>query len=330
MNEIIKHSDNERLPISEIEKIAKYMVASGYFVDAKDVAQAVVKIMAGDEVGIRPFNAMNGINIIKGKPVLGSGLLASLIRRSGVYDYVVDELNDNRCALSFYRGSKLLGQSVFSLNDAKRSGAGSADMYKTGHTNLEKFSKNILFARAMSNGAKWYCPDIFVGQIAVPEEIGDDVVDGEVTEPRNTQKEASDRNGTSERPYSPEEFSAQYKLLVAKLEVNGTVATDDQRRLLGTKLVAVFDNEEDEQSVLVALTGWTSVAEMTDAQVVGLLRVMGFRLAQKDENWTVSDVARAELLGVLAAVSSVDDDTPSLPSPKVLEENLSEEVINDL
>jgi hypothetical protein len=36
----------------------------------------------------------------------------------------------------------------------------------------------MLFARAMSNGARWHCPDIFGGPIYTPEELGVEV-DGE-------------------------------------------------------------------------------------------------------------------------------------------------------
>jgi hypothetical protein len=36
----------------------------------------------------------------------------------------------------------------------------------------------MLFARAMSNGARWYCPDVFAGPAYTPDELGADV-DGE-------------------------------------------------------------------------------------------------------------------------------------------------------
>jgi hypothetical protein len=39
----------------------------------------------------------------------------------------------------------------------------------------------MLYARALSNGAKWYCPDVFGGPIYTPDELGA-VVDGETGE----------------------------------------------------------------------------------------------------------------------------------------------------
>jgi hypothetical protein len=61
-----------------------------------------------------------------------------------------------------------VGVSEFTLADAK----------KAGTQNLEKFARNMLFARAMSNGVRWYCPDVFDSPVYTPEELGANV-DGE-------------------------------------------------------------------------------------------------------------------------------------------------------
>ncbi|RDT44717.1 hypothetical protein DXF87_27490, partial [Enterobacter roggenkampii] len=37
---------------------------------------------------------------------------------------------------------------------------------------MDKFPKNMLFARAMSNGVKWFTPDVFSGPVYTPEELG--------------------------------------------------------------------------------------------------------------------------------------------------------------
>ena len=61
------------------QRQAKALYASNYFSDAKSEAQAIVKVMAGAELGLQPFAAMTGIHIIKGKPVLGANLIATLV-----------------------------------------------------------------------------------------------------------------------------------------------------------------------------------------------------------------------------------------------------------
>lgn len=157
-NQIAKH---EQLPITEIMSIGKAFAESGMFADIKSVAQAVVKIQAGQEIGIPPFAAMSGIHIIQGKPTIGAGLMASRVKGSGKYDYEVLEQSEKICSIDFYQGKKKLGNSTFTIEDAK----------KAGTKNLDKFPKNMLFARAMSNGVKWFCPDVFASPVYTPEEM---------------------------------------------------------------------------------------------------------------------------------------------------------------
>lgn len=81
----------EKLPLTEIMTIAKSFAESGMFTDIKSAAQAVVKILAGQEIGIPPFAAMSGIHIIQGKPAIGAGLMAASVKGSGKYNYKVTE-----------------------------------------------------------------------------------------------------------------------------------------------------------------------------------------------------------------------------------------------
>jgi hypothetical protein len=57
-----------------------------------------------------------------------------------------------------------IGVSSFTMEDAKRAGLSGGDNWK-------KYPRNMLFARAMSNGAKWYCPDVFGGPVYTPDEL---------------------------------------------------------------------------------------------------------------------------------------------------------------
>jgi len=152
----------------EIARIGKAFSASGYFSDAKDVAQAIVKVMAGREMGFGPFASMTGIHVIKGKPSIGANLMAAAVKGHPRYDYRVRKMGADEVALEFFEGGESLGTSVFTKQDAT----------KAGTQNIDKFPRNMLFARAMSNGVKWYCPDIFAGNaVYTPEELGADVDD---------------------------------------------------------------------------------------------------------------------------------------------------------
>jgi hypothetical protein len=151
----------QQLPISELMNLAKAFAESGMFADTKSAAQAIVKIQAGQEIGIPPFAAMTGIHIIQGKPTIGAGLIASRLKGSGKYDYRVVEASEKVCSIDFYQGNTKIGNSTFTIEDAR----------KALTKNIDKFPKNMLFARAISNGVKWYCPDIFSGPVYVPEEM---------------------------------------------------------------------------------------------------------------------------------------------------------------
>jgi hypothetical protein len=146
---------------TEAMTLGKVFAESGLFPDIKAAGQAVVKIMAGQEMGIGPFQAMNGIHIIQGKATVGAGLMAAMVKGSGKYDYRVTEQTDKVCSIDYYQGKDKIGTSKFTEADAK----------KAGTKNLDKYPANMLFARAMSNGVKWYTPDVFNGPVYVPEEM---------------------------------------------------------------------------------------------------------------------------------------------------------------
>ncbi len=151
----------QSLPLNEVMTMAETFAKSGMFADAKEQAQAFVKIVAGQEIGIPPFAAISGIHIVKGKPTIGAGLIASCIKGSGKYDYKVRQLDDKACSIDFLQGKENIGNSTFTIDDAK----------KAGTQNIDKFPRNMLFARAISNGVKWFCPDVFSGPVYTPEEM---------------------------------------------------------------------------------------------------------------------------------------------------------------
>jgi hypothetical protein len=156
-------------------ELGNLLAQSGFFADSRGAAQAVVKVLAGREIGFGPIAAMTGIHVIQGRVSLSANLMAAAIKRSGRYDYRVKTMTADLCEIEFRErvGDKweVLGLSTFNSAEAKIAGT----------KNMDKFPRNMLFARAMSNGARWFTPDIFGGPVYTPEELGA-TVNGETGE----------------------------------------------------------------------------------------------------------------------------------------------------
>lgn len=204
----------QKITATEAMSIGKAFAESGMFPDIKSAAQAIVKIQAGQEIGIPPFAAMSGIHIIQGKPTIGAGVMASCVKGSGKYDYRVVESTEQVCSIDFFQGKEKIGNSTFTIADAK----------KAGTKNLDKFPKNMLFARAMSNGVKWFTPDVFAGPTYVPEEFDVEpakTVDAvaEVVEPKEVAS-VEDALHMINEAATPETIGIIFKALPKELQVN--------------------------------------------------------------------------------------------------------------
>lgn len=189
--------------LDEMQRVAKMLAISEYF-DAKGntdgaIAKIATKILAGRELGYGPFASVNGIHIIQGRPSVSANLMAAAVKASGRYDYRVRQMTAEVCEIEFFERidgrRESLGVSSFTAADAKAAQT----------QNMAKFARNMLFARAMSNGVKWFCPDVFNGNaVYVPEELGAEVDgDGNVID-------------VTPRVLPPEPEQAQPKAPVAK------------------------------------------------------------------------------------------------------------------
>ena len=158
-------------------EVAQAFQASGLFPDSKSEAQAYVKVIAGQELGIGPMAAMAGINVIQGKVTLSANLLAAQVKRHPAYNYRVKDHTNEVCRIEFFENGDPVGVSEFTIQDAKQAGV-------AGGQNWRKYPKAMLFARALTQGVRWYCPDVTAGSPAyVPEELEPEVVEAEVVSP---------------------------------------------------------------------------------------------------------------------------------------------------
>lgn len=153
--------------LEDLGKIGRVFASSGYFRDAKDAAQCITKILAGRELGIGPFQSVAQFHVVEGKPTMSACLVAAMVKRSGRYDYRPQTSNDEECILDWYQEGELVGQSSFTMVDAQR-----AQLIPSRGKTWEKYPKAMLFNRALTAGARMYCPDVFGGAVYDPSELG--------------------------------------------------------------------------------------------------------------------------------------------------------------
>lgn len=156
----------EETEIMEVESlrepmsVGKIFAESGMFPDIKSQAQAAVKIMAGRELGLSAFESMKNLYLVNGKLAIQSNALASLIKTNPKYDYTVDVITNEECKITFYEVEgdikTSIGVSEFTFKDAAKAGIVNKDSWKN-------YPKNMLFARALANGVRFYCPDAACG-----------------------------------------------------------------------------------------------------------------------------------------------------------------------
>ncbi len=154
----------DNMNLDKLQTLGQIFVQSKFFNDATDAAKAIVKVMAGAELGFPAIASMTGVNIIQGKVSLSANLMACAIKKSVKYNYKVKQLDEKGCILEFFEDGESVGLSPFMVGDAQKAGL------TTG--NWQKYFRNMAFARALSNGAKWFCPDIFGGPVYTPDELG--------------------------------------------------------------------------------------------------------------------------------------------------------------
>lgn len=162
-----EHSANLVLKPIELQtmlQIAQACAASGFFSDIKDASQALVKMLAGRELGIPPVRALTSIHIIENKPSPSADVVAECIKRSGQYRYRVVQHDESACVLEWSDCGEVVGQSSFSIEDAQR-----AELTKK--TNWKRYPRAMLFARALVEGKRIYAPDVLSG-CYTPDELG--------------------------------------------------------------------------------------------------------------------------------------------------------------
>jgi hypothetical protein len=152
-----------------LEKIALASFESRRFGIAKQ-GEATIKLLFCLEAGLHLSTANTGLYIVNGKLAVQSNIISAKLRQHPNYDYEIKEHTDKVCTIEIWRLGRsgewgVAGVSSFTIEDAKSAGLLSNDVWK-------KYPKNMLFGRAITNGYRFYAPDVFGMPLYIPEELG--------------------------------------------------------------------------------------------------------------------------------------------------------------
>ena len=294
-----------------LQRAATALQKSGYFTDVKTEAQAMVKVMAGQELGLPAFASMSGIHIISGKPVLGSNVIATLVKNDPRYDYRIKQADDKACILEWYEEGKRVGEAGFTIQEAQNAGL-------TGKDNWKKYTSDMLFARAISRGARRFAPGIFGGSpVYTPDEMGvdtdeDGYIEGvsvTITEPTPDPVEEviadagpvlpTNGHDFGKRPYNPTTLKAALTKKAA--EIGTYNASEKQRNLLGALLSEHYQGDDAKRyEASLYLFGAASTKDIEGAMVK---KALDWLNPQKDDGgaYAIDTMAQKELSGVLDA-----------------------------
>lgn len=204
--------------LEELQRLAKLLHASGYFKGVRDMAQACVKIMAGQELGLSPIASLQGIHFINDRLCYESVILASALKRRG-YAYTGRSDKTGASITFFDSQERTIGVSQFGPEDAAAAGLNGKDVYK-------KWAQDMYWARAMSRGCRRYCADVFGGPVYAPEDF--DVPTAEVSEHVETVGSDAARdvptNGNA-KPQSDATVALQAKLEAKRAAMRGEGVT---------------------------------------------------------------------------------------------------------
>lgn len=209
----------------------------------RDVPTAIAKMVIGRGLGITDFESIQYIHVWesggKQSMQLGYPIYAALINRSPKYQYRVEETTGEKCTIAFYQlgpggSATKIGVSEFTIEQAK-----SAGLIRPGSA-WASWPDTMLFARALTRGAKMFCADIFMG-----------VALGEVEEPY-IEAEARTVTGDDVSPWAA--FWAYAKQSgMDKPSVHAVFGVGPEEGALGTRAKQIAELNSVSEGAIVAI-----------------------------------------------------------------------------
>lgn len=218
MNDLITTNGMNPTSFDELMRLGAVLAKSGFFKDTKTEAEAVAKIVVGMELGISPTAALRSVHVFNGQIALHYSLIAALIKGSGKYDYRVIERTPAACEIDFFENGEKVGtvrKTMQEMDDRKVSHSwdNKTNKWKKKYP-WQAFPDTMLFARALTDGQRTYCPEVGNGPLYTPDEFDE-------TPPMNA---VMDEGG---------ETVEQGAVIVSVEPLNGFIDLTDLRNELG-------------------------------------------------------------------------------------------------
>lgn len=140
-------------------RLAKNLALSNIIPDALrgKPADVLVIVLYGQELGLAPMQAMQVIDVVKGRPTLRAHLWVALARKAG-HRVSVTEETDTSCTVRVVRCDDPTPQTVtYTLDTAKTAGL------LLSNDNYRKNPADMLYARAASKCIRRACPEVALG-----------------------------------------------------------------------------------------------------------------------------------------------------------------------
>lgn len=255
--------------VDDLARLSAMISSSHMSKDVRNAAQAAYLIQAGAELGLPPIASVQQLVMVKGKVTMSAQAWAALIKRSGKYNYTVQKHTEKGCRLQFFErwGDewKAVGESTFTIDDAKRAGLLKNNIW-------HQYPKAMLFARALTAGARIYCPDVSMAAYT-SEELGGEVIDASVVyEPARAEPAPeSVKEAPKAEPVEAEVIEAE------------TEEVDSAREHAEDVEVAGWNDA-------VEVAGWSDAAEYGDALAV-IFDALDRLGVPKGQDWNAAQAA---------------------------------------
>ena len=154
------------------------------------LAQAQVKILAGAEMGLQPFHAMQSLYIVKGHVFVSAAALGALINGSRYAKFVTKESTADKATIEFYRrdGNGVSVTSPWELVHTQSYTWDEVPAARRQNATYTSDRADMIWNRCMTKGGKKSFPELLGGLRAVEEaydaadfqQVGDSLIPEDV------------------------------------------------------------------------------------------------------------------------------------------------------